>query len=44
MHLRDATRIIKMPYKNVDEAPGGRYHIQKVIDKIYYNQIIGYNK
>ena len=44
MYLRNVTRIMKIPYKIVDEAPGRRYHIQKVIDKNYYNQIIDHIK
>lgn len=40
LYLRNATRVIKLPNKYVNEAPGGRINITPVNDEKYFQQII----
>ena len=39
-YLRNATKKIKIPYKYVNEVPGGSKNITSIIDNNYYKQII----
>lgn len=39
-YLRNATKIMKIPFKYVNEAFGGNKNISKVTDQNYFNQII----
>ena len=38
--LRNVTKPIKLPYKYVNEAPGGRKNISSITDIKYLSQII----
>ncbi len=40
MYLRNSSKILRIPYKYVNEATGGRYNIGNVKNKKYYKQII----
>ena len=40
LYLRNATKIIPIPYKYVNEAKKGNVNISEVTDKNYTNQII----
>lgn len=40
LYLRNATKMIKIPYKYVNENREGSYNITEVNDINYYNQII----
>ena len=40
LYLRNATKIIKIPNKYVNEVPGGSANITPVSDRNYYKQII----
>ena len=39
-YLRNATKKIKIPYKYVNEVPGGSENITSKVDNNYYKQII----
>lgn len=39
-YLRNATKKIKIPYKYVNEVPGGSENITSIVDNNYYKQII----
>ena len=40
IYLRNSSTMMKIPYKYVNEVPGGGLHIENVKDKNYYKQII----
>ena len=40
LYLRNATKIIPIPYKYVNEAKNGNINISDITDKNYNNQII----
>ena len=39
-YLRNSTKIMKIPFKYVNEAFGGNKNISQVTDQNYFNQII----